>query len=62
MAKRIHEDDIWNTAEFKAAQAAERAKVAQALEQARQDHFGYLTQQENNRIKSVIQMIQRRGV
>ncbi len=59
--RRIHEDDIWERAEFKAAQAAGRIKIAEALEQARQDYFGFLTPAENDRIKTVITMIQRRA-
>ncbi len=58
---RIHEDDIWEREEYKAAQAAGRAKVAEALEAARQDYFGFLTMEESNQIKAVIRRIERRA-
>ena len=61
MARRVHDQEIWEKAEVKAAQAAGRLKVAEALEQARQDYFGFLTANENGRIKAVIQMIERRA-
>lgn len=60
MAGRIHDQEIWETAEFKAAQVAGRAKLAETLEKARQDYFGFLTQRENENLKHVISMIVRR--
>jgi hypothetical protein len=62
MANRIHEDDIWEREEWKAAQAKGRQIAAAALETARQDYFGYLTMEESNAIKAVIRRIERRSV
>lgn len=65
--QRLHESDLVDTAELKAAQEigkerdlAGKTKAAAQLEQWRRDNFEFLTVQENDKAVGLVKNIRRR--